>query len=163
MSFDQKSVKSVEKKSKKAIVFGYCLNDLESYEFLKFNVNKYVTSTEEKSIKSKSNCAVFGLNFCTDFVVKIPKITKSSIRSEFEITTINTIYLDNNELNFKLLLSGYTCLDTGIPDSLLEASNSIQTIENLKAKKVACFEEITFDKGYINSFELNKSTKYLFY
>jgi glucose-1-phosphate thymidylyltransferase len=87
-------------------------------------------------------------------VIKIAKNIKPSKRGELEITSLNNIYLDNNELNVELLGSGYTWLDTGTPDSLLEASNFIQTIEKRQGKKVASIEEIAFNKGYINSIEL---------
>ena len=100
--------------------------------------------------------------FYPNSVVKIATNTKPSKRGELEITTINTTHLDNNEINFEQLVSCYTCLDTITPNSLLEASSSIQTIEKRQCKKVSCFEEIAFDKRYVNSFELNKSTKYLF-
>ena len=86
--------------------------------------------------------------------MKIVKNIKPSKRGELEITSINNIYLDNNELNVELLGSGYTWLDTGTPDSLLEASNFIQTIEKRQGLKVACIEEIAFNKGYINTVEL---------
>ena len=88
-------------------------------------------------------------------MVKVAKNIKPSKRGELEITSVNNIYLENNNLNVQLLSSGYTWLDTGTPDSLLEASNFIQTIEKRQGKKVACIEEIAFNKGYINSEELN--------
>ena len=87
-------------------------------------------------------------------MVKTAKNIKPSKRGELEITSVNNIYLENNNLNVQLLSSGYTWLDTGTPDSLLEASNFIQTIEKRQGKKVACIEEIAFNKGYINSDEL---------
>ena len=102
----------------------------------------------------KSNYAVIGLYFYPNSVVKIAKNIKPSKRGELEITSVNNIYLENNNLNVQLLSSGYTWLDTGTPDSLLEASNFIQTIEKRQGKKVACIEEIAFYNGYINSDEL---------
>jgi len=86
--------------------------------------------------------------------LKIAKNIKPSKRGELEITSVNNIYLENNNLNVQLLGSGYTWLDTGTPDSLLEASNFIQTIEKRQGKKVACIEEIAFNNGYINYEEL---------
>jgi glucose-1-phosphate thymidylyltransferase len=86
--------------------------------------------------------------------VKIAKSIKPSKRGELEITSINNIYLANNGLNIELLGSGFTWLDTGTPDSLLEASNFIQAIEKRQGKKVACIEEIAFNMGYISSEEL---------
>jgi glucose-1-phosphate thymidylyltransferase len=144
------------KKSKKATVFGYYVNDPNRYGVLGFDKTKQITSIDEKPLKPKSNYAVIGLYFYPNSVVKIVKNIKPSKRGELEITSVNNIYLENNELSVELLGSGYTWLDTGTPDSLLEASNFIQTIEKRQGKKVACIEEIAFNMGYINSDELNK-------
>ena len=142
------------KQSKKATVFGYYVNDPNRYGVLGFDKSKKVTSINEKPLKPKSNYAVIGLYFYPNSVVEIAKNIKHSKRGELEITSVNNIYLENNNLNVQLLSSGYTWLDTGTPDSLLEASNFIQTIEKRQGKKVACIEEIAFNKGYINSDEL---------
>lgn len=103
----------------------------------------------------KSKYAVIGLYFYPNSIVKIAKNIKPSKHGELEITSVNNIYIENNNLNVQLLSSGYTWLDTETPDSLLEASNFIQTIEKRQGKKVACLEEIAFNKGYINSEKLN--------
>ena len=142
------------KQSKNATVFGYYVNDPNRYGVLGFDETSKITSIDEKPLEPKSNYAVIGLYFYPNSVVKIVKNIKPSKRGELEITSINNIYLDNNELNVELLGSGYTWLDTGTPDSLLEASNFIQTIEKRQGLKVACIEEIAFNKGYINSVEL---------
>ena len=142
------------KQSKNATVFGYYVNDPNRYGVLGFDENRKITSIDEKPLEPKSNYAVIGLYFYPNSVVEIVKNIKPSKRGELEITSINNIYLDNNELNVELLGSGYTWLDTGTPDSLLEASNFIQTIEKRQGKKVACIEEIAFNKGYINTVEL---------
>jgi glucose-1-phosphate thymidylyltransferase len=142
------------KQSKKATVFGYYVNDPYRYGVLGFDETKKITSIEEKPLKPKSNYAVIGLYFYPNSVVEIAKNIKPSKRGELEITSVNNIYLENNNLNVQLLSSGYTWLDTGTPDSLLEASNFIQTIEKRQGKKVACIEEIAFNKGYINTEEL---------
>ena len=142
------------KQSKKATVFGYYVNDPCRYGVLGFDETKKITSIEEKPLKPKSNYAVIGLYFYPKSVVKIAKNITPSKRGELEITSVNNIYLDNNELSVELLGSGYSWLDTGTPDSLLEASNFIQTIEKRQGKKVACIEEIVFNKCYINSEEL---------
>jgi glucose-1-phosphate thymidylyltransferase len=142
------------KQSKKATVFGYYVNDPNRYGVLGFDEYKKITSIDEKPLNPKSNYAVIGLYFYPNSVVKIAKNIKHSKRGELEITSVNNIYLDNNELNVELLSSGYTWLDTGTPDSLLEASNFIQAIEKRQGKKVACIEEIAFEKGYINKEEL---------
>ncbi len=142
------------KQSKKATVFGYYVNDPHRYGVLGFNEHKDIVSIDEKPLKPKSNYAVVGLYFYPNSVVKIAKNTKPSKRGELEITSINNTYLANNQLNVELLGSGYTWLDTGTPDSLLEASNFIQTIEKRQGLKVACIEEIAFNHGYITSKEL---------
>ena len=142
------------KQSKKATVFGYYVNDPNRYGVLGFDESKKITSIDEKPLEPKSNYAVIGLYFYPNSVLKIAKNIKPSKRGELEITSVNNIYLENNNLNVQLLGSGYTWLDTGTPDSLLEASNFIQTIEKRQGKKVACIEEIAFNKGYINYEEL---------
>ena len=142
------------KKSKNATVFGYYVNDPNRYGVLGFDETKKITSIEEKPLEPKSNYAVIGLYFYPNSVVNIAKNIKPSKRGELEIVSVNNIYLENNILNVKILGGGYTWLDTGTPDSLLEASNFIQAIEKRQGKKVACIEEIAFNKGYINSEEL---------
>ena len=155
------TVKKV-KKSKCATVFGYYVNDPNRYGVLGFDETGKISSIHEKPLKPKSNYAVVGLYFYPNSVIKIAKNIKPSKRGELEITSVNNTYLDNKQLNIELLGSGYTWLDTGTPDSLLEASNFIQTIEKRQGKKVACIEEIVFDKGYINSNELKNLAKNLF-
>ena len=142
------------KQSKKATIYGYYVNDPNRYGVLGFDESKKITSIDEKPLYPKSNYAVIGLYFYPNSVVKIAKNIKPSKRGELEITSINNIYLENNNLNVQLLGSGHTWLDTGTPDSLLEASNFIQTIEKRQGKKVACIEEIAFNNGYINYEEL---------
>ena len=142
------------KKFKRAIVFGYYVNDPERYGVLDFDKNKNVISIEEKPLHPKSNYAVVGLYFYPNSVVKIAKEIKPSERGELEITSINNIYLKSNELNVEFMGSGFTWLDTGTPDSLLEASNFMQAIEKRQGMKVACIEEIALNKGYISTNEL---------
>ena len=142
------------KQSKKATVFGYYVNDPNRYGVLGFDESKKITSIDEKPLDPKSNYAVIGLYFYPNSVVKIAKNIKPSKRGELEITSVNNIYLKNNNLSVELLGSGYTWLDTGTPDSLLEASNFIQTIEKRQGKKVACIEEVAFNHGYITPKEL---------
>ena len=149
------------KQSKNATIFGYYVNDPNRYGVLAFDETNKVNSIEEKPLNPKSNYAVIGLYFYHNSVVKIAKKIKPSKRGELEITSINNIFLDNNQLDVKILGSGNTWLDTGTPDSLLEASNFIQTIEKRQGKKVACIEEIVFNKGYINSVEFMTLAKSL--
>ena len=155
--FNELLINSVEKvkKSKKAIIFGYYVNNPKRYGVLGFDGNKQVISIDEKPLEPKSNYAVIGLYFYPNSVVKIAKQITPSKRGELEITSINNTYLKNNELNVELMGKGFTWLDTGTPDSLLEASNFMQAIEKRQGLKVACIEEIVFNKGYINSKQLN--------
>jgi len=148
-----KSLLSVEI-SNAATIYGYHVNDPSRFGVVEFDLNGKALSIEEKPRSPKSNYAVTGLYFYPNSVVKIAKNIKPSKRGELEITSVNNIYLENNNLNVQLLGSGYTWLDTGTPDSLLEASNFIQTIEKRQGKKVACIEEIAFNNGYINYEEL---------
>ncbi len=154
--FDQLLFNTIQevKQTKKASIFGYYVNDPSRYGVIDFDKTKKIISIDEKPSNPKSNYAVAGLYFYPNSVVQISKGITKSKRGEFEITSVNNIYLGNNKLNVKLLGSGYTWLDTGTPDSLLEASNFIQTIEKRQGKKVACIEEIAFDKGHINSEQL---------
>lgn len=144
------------KKNKKATVFGYSVKDPNRYGVLNFNQKQEVVSIEEKPEKTISNYAVIGLYFYPNSVIDVAKEITPSERGELEITSVNNIYLSNNNLNIELLGSGYTWLDTGTPDSLLEASNFIQTIEKRQGKKVACIEEIALENGLINLNQLNK-------
>ena len=140
--------------NKRATVFGYYVNDPERYGVIEFNKNKKAISIEEKPLSPKSNYAVVGLYFYPNSVVEIAKKIQPSKRGELEITSVNEQYLQNEELDVELLGRGFTWLDTGTHDSLLEASNFIQTIEKRQGLKVACLEEIVHDKGYITDNEL---------
>ena len=112
---------------------------------------KNTVGGKEKPEKPKSNYAVVGLYFYPNSVISIAKKIKPSKRGELEITSINNEYLNNKLLNVEFLGKGFTWLDTGTPDSLLEASNFIQAIEKRQGLKVACIEEIVFNYGYINN------------
>lgn len=150
--FNQMLVNTVEelKQSKKATILGYYVNEPNRYGVLGFDESMKVTSIEEKPSVPKSNYAVIGLYFYPNSVIEISKSITKSKRGELEITSINNIYLEKNELNVILMGSGFSWLDTGTPDSLLEASNFIQAIEKRQGKKVACIEEIVFNMGYID-------------
>ena len=129
--FDNLLMNSVRKvkESRKAIIFGYSVSDPNRYGVLGFDENKKVVSIVEKPSKPKSSYAVVGLYFYPNSVIKIANKLLPSKRGELEITSINNIFLNNNELDTELFTTGFTWLDTGTPDSLLEASNFIQTIE----------------------------------
>jgi len=150
--------KSVENatKEKKATVFGYYVKDPERYGVAEFSQNGDVTSIEEKPKKPKSNYAVVGLYFYPNDVVKKAKHVEPSDRGELEITTLNQDYLNEQRLKVELMGRGYAWLDTGTHESLLEASQFIQTIENRQSLKVACIEEIAYEMGYISKEELLK-------
>ncbi|MDQ7046868.1 MAG: glucose-1-phosphate thymidylyltransferase RfbA [Sulfurovum sp.] len=135
---------------KKATVFGYYVKDPERYGVAAFDKEGNVTSIEEKPEHPTSNYAVVGLYFYPNNVVQIAKEVKPSHRGELEITTVNQMYLASKELKVELMGRGYAWLDTGTHESLLEASNFIQTIENRQGLKVACIEEIAYEMGYIS-------------
>lgn len=147
------SVKNAQEE-KKATVFGYYVKDPERYGVAEFDENGNVTSIEEKPQKPKSNYAVVGLYFYPNDVVQKAKEVKPSDRGELEITTLNQDYLSEQRLKVELMGRGYAWLDTGTHESLLEASQFIQTIENRQSLKVACIEEIAYEMGYISKEKL---------
>ena len=149
------SVKNVRDKNT-ATVFGYYVNDPERYGVVEFNESGEVISIEEKPEVAKSNYAVVGIYFYPNSVVKVAKTIQPSKRGELEITTVNQAYLEKKQLKVELMGRGYAWFDTGTHDSLLEASNFIQTIENRQGLKVACLEEIVFEQGYISPDQLGK-------
>jgi glucose-1-phosphate thymidylyltransferase len=142
--------------NKKATVFGYYVTDPENFGVVEFDKNKNAISIEEKPISPKSNYAVVGLYFYPNDVVKISKSIKPSQRGELEISSVNEKYLERGDINVKIMGRGFTWLDTGTHDSLLEASNFIHTIEKHSGLKVACLEEIAFKMNYIDSKQLKK-------
>jgi glucose-1-phosphate thymidylyltransferase len=148
-----KSVKNAEKENK-STVFGYYVNDPERYGVAEFDKNGNVLSLEEKPKNPMSNYAVVGLYFYPSDVVSKAKEVKPSDRGELEITTLNQMYLSENRLKVELMGRGYAWLDTGTHESLLEASQFIQTIENRQSLKVACIEEIAYEMGYISKDQL---------
>jgi len=142
------------KEEKSATVFGYYVNDPKRYGVAGFDEQGIVTSLEEKPENPKSNYAVVGLYFYPNDVIQKAKRVKPSHRGELEITTLNQDYLNDKRLKVELMGRGYAWLDTGTHESLLEASQFIQTIENRQSLKVACLEEIAFEMGYINKVKL---------
>ena len=139
-----------------ATVFGYHVNDPEHYGVVEFDYSGKALSLEEKPVTPKSNYAITGLYFYPNDVIKKVNELIPSNRGELEITSINQIYLNENRLTVELLGRGYAWLDTGTHESLLEASTFIETIERRQGLKVACIEEIAFEKGYINKEQLTK-------
>jgi len=141
-------------KQDKATVFGYRVADPERYGVAEFDEKGNAISLEEKPLKPKSNYAVTGLYFYPNDVIKKAETIEPSDRGELEITTVNQLYLDENRLKVELLGRGYAWLDTGTHESLMEASQFIETIEKRQGLKVACIEEIAFEQGYINKEQL---------
>ena len=148
-----KSVKNVTEHDS-ATVFGYYVTDPERYGVAEFDKSGKVLSIEEKPSHPKSSYAVVGLYFYPNSVIEIAKNVKPSERGELEITTVNQAYLKQGNLQVELMGRGFAWLDTGTHESLLQASNYIQTIEQRQGLKVACLEEIAFEMGYISKEQL---------
>ena len=149
------SVKEVTKENN-AVIFGSYVQDPQRYGVAEFDNDNNIIGIEEKPKNPASNYAVVGLYFYPNSVIDIAKNTTPSSRGELEITTVNQQYLQNNTLKMAKMGRGFAWLDTGTQDSLLEASNFIQTIEKRQGLKIACIEEIAFDMGYINKAQLLK-------
>lgn len=139
-----------------ATIFGYYVNDPKRYGVAEFDKNGNVVSIEEKPEKPKSSYAVTGLYFYSNDVVKKAKSLEPSTRGEYEITDLNNLYLKEERLQIKLLGRGFAWLDTGTPESLLQAANFIETIETRQGLKASCIEEIAFRKGFIDKKQLKK-------
>ncbi len=144
-----------------ATVFGYYVNDPERFGVVEFDENGKALSIEEKPTNPKSNYAVTGLYFYPKGVSKMAKEVKPSSRGELEITTLNQMYLDKNELNVEIFGRGYTWLDTGTMDSLAEACNFVRTVQNLQGVGISVLEEIAYKNKWISKEQLlNSIEKY---
>lgn len=141
---------------KGATVFGYYVDDPERFGIVEFDKHGHVVSIEEKPEHPKSNYCVTGLYFYDNKVVDYAKLLKPSARGELEITDLNRIYLENNSLNVELLGQGFTWLDTGTHESLVDATNFVKTMETHQHRKIACLEEIAYLNGWISRDEVMK-------
>lgn len=150
--------RAVSKKSG-ATIFGYYVDDPERFGIVEFDKHGHAVSIEEKPEHPKSNYCVTGLYFYDNKVVEYAKNLKPSLRGELEITDINRLYLENNELDVELLGQGFTWLDTGTHESLVEATNFVKTMEQHQHRKIACLEEIAFLNGWISREKLEEIYK----
>ena len=159
---------AVEKaeKGEGATVFGYYVDDPERFGIVEFDKDGNAISIEEKPAHPKSNYCVTGLYFYDSRVVEYAKNLKPSARGEYEITDLNRIYLDNKQLHVELLGQGFTWLDTGTHESLVDATNFVKTIETHQHRKIACLEEIAYRNGWISreevleTYEILKKNQY---
>ena len=163
--FKEILMKAVAKESG-ATVFGYYVDDPERFGIVEFDESGKAISIEEKPEKPKSNYCVTGLYFYDNRVVEYAKNLKPSKRGELEITDLNRIYLENGELDVALLGKGFTWLDTGTQESLVDATNFVYTVETHEHRKIACLEEIAYKNGWISrekvweAYELYKKNEY---
>lgn len=147
-------MKSAIERNEGATVFGYTVKDPERFGVVEFDENKKVLSLEEKPHNPKSNYAVTGLYFYDSNVCNYAKMLEPSQRGELEITDLNKIYMEKHALNVEILGRGFAWLDTGTHDSMLQASNFVQTMELNKGVKISCLEEIAYNQGFISGKDL---------
>ena len=145
----QEAVQNAES-GKSATVFGYYVDDPEWFGIVEFDKEGRAISIEEKPTKPKSNYCVTGLYFYDNRVVEYAKSLKTSVRGELEITDLNRIYLEDGTFNVELLGQGFTWLDTGTHESLVEATNFAKTVEDHQYRKIACLEEIAYLNGWVS-------------
>ena len=153
-ALSKKLLNCVKISKNEASVFGYHVEDPERYGVISFDDDGNAVSIEEKPKNPKNNYAVVGLYFYPNSVIEIAKKIKPSSRGELEISDVNQAYLKQGNLNVEILGRGYAWLDTGTHESLLEASQFVQTIEKRQGLKVGCLEEIAFEKGFISQEQL---------
>jgi glucose-1-phosphate thymidylyltransferase len=144
------------KRTTGATIFGYHVADPERYGVVGFDRNGTATSIEEKPLQPKSNFAVTGLYFYDQHVADIAANIRPSARGELEITDLNRVYLERGQLAVELMGRGFAWLDTGTPDSLMEASDFVATLERRQGFRISCPEEVAFNQGYIDRGELER-------
>lgn len=157
----KKRLREAAAREKGATVFGYYVDDPERFGIVEFDKDGKAVSIEEKPEKPKSNYCVTGLYFYDNRVVEYAKNLKPSARGELEITDLNRIYLENGELDVTLLGQGFTWLDTGTHESLVEATNFVKTVETHEHRKIACLEEIAYTNGWITRDEVMEAYEIL--
>ena len=157
----KKRLREAAAREKGATVFGYYVDDPERFGIVEFDKDGKAISIEEKPEKPKSNYCVTGLYFYDNRVVEYAKNLKPSARGELEITDLNRIYLENGELDVTLLGQGFTWLDTGTHESLVEATNFVKTVETHEHRKIACLEEIAYTNGWITRDEVMEAYEIL--
>ena len=157
----KKRLREAAAREKGATVFGYYVDDPERFGIVEFDKDGKAVSIEEKPEKPKSNYCVTGLYFYDNRVVEYAKDLKPSARGELEITDLNRIYLENGELDVTLLGQGFTWLDTGTHESLVEATNFVKTVETHEHRKIACLEEIAYTNGWITRDEVMEAYEIL--
>ena len=150
------SLRRAAQRERGATVFGYWVNDPERYGVVEFDANRNAVGIEEKPEKPRSNYAITGIYFYDNRVLEIAAGLKPSARGELEITDVNLEYLHGGDLHVELLGRGVAWLDTGTNESLLQASNFVETIQERQGLKIACLEEIAFRQGYIDRDQLEK-------
>ena len=153
----KKRLRAAATKTTGATVFGYYVDDPERFGVVEFDAEGKAISIEEKPKQPKSNYAVTGLYFYDERVVEYAKSIKPSARGELEITDLNRIYLENGDLEVTLLGQGFTWLDTGTHESLVDATNFVHTVETHSHRKIACLEEIAYLNGWISKDKLQKA------
>jgi len=151
-----KMLQRASSKTKGATVFGYHVHDPERFGVVEFDENMKAISIEEKPEKPKSNYAVTGLYFYDNRVVEFAKSIQPSSRGELEISDLNSLYLENGDLEVEIMGRGYAWLDTGTHETLLEASTFIETVEKRQRLKIACLEEVAYRMGYIGVEQVKK-------